>query len=415
MKEMPPLTDIELNKLLNLRVDWTTKLSDMSSYYVSDLINEFDKDTISDYEALMSEENDLHIKFLQITKFDENDRLLVIEGIEYFKRNQNPNRSAILTSLLVLPKFSFFADNMRDNISRYQNEKTSENYLKNQVDYIIKFIIQGYSIIKYEYILKGYIEILRKELVFFQRDITLNGPIKGRKFRQIAKKISKLSSIEISPQDRLSEVCSNKKLIEALRDEFERLVTPDRKRTLEDRISKIERLEGTGIIKDEKSGSKFFSEGFLYATRGENPLIISLDSFEKNSWASNIEITDDYIKCIKEILNGYASAFHLKYLQDRLKAINVDIPMEEVQDKQRAIPTLKWIGKNNQLYDVIRQLKKKGILLNSYPELALFLKSTIDKLEHTALSTIQKELEKEKRPIKPRRIDLELDDISSEE
>ena len=105
---------------------------------------------------------------------------------------------------------------------------------------------------------------------------------------------------------------------------------------------------------------------------------------------------------------GYGSAFHLKYLQDQLKE---DDRNESVTRVQHYPPTvlIKWDGNNNQLYDVIRQLKKRGLIISSYADLAIFLKKNIDKLEHTALSTIQKELERGQRPTKARRVNLDLE------
>jgi hypothetical protein len=69
---------------------------------------------------------------------------------------------------------------------------------------------------------------------------------------------------------------------------------------------------------------------------------------------------------------------------------------------------LKWLGQKNQLYDVLRELKNKGLIGNSYEDLAVILKQHVDKFQHTSLSTIQKEMSKNKRPPKNKRVNLDI-------
>lgn len=71
---------------------------------------------------------------------------------------------------------------------------------------------------------------------------------------------------------------------------------------------------------------------------------------------------------------------------------------------------LKWKGTNNQLYSVIRQLKKAELLLNSNEDMATFLKYNVDKLNITALATILTELKRNKSVPKSKRINLDLND-----
>jgi hypothetical protein len=67
-----------------------------------------------------------------------------------------------------------------------------------------------------------------------------------------------------------------------------------------------------------------------------------------------------------------------------------------------------WRGQKNQLYDVLRQLKDKDLLANSYEDLAVFIKQNVDIFKNTSLSTIQKELGKDKRPPKNKRLNIDL-------
>ena len=72
---------------------------------------------------------------------------------------------------------------------------------------------------------------------------------------------------------------------------------------------------------------------------------------------------------------------------------------------------IKWSGQKNQLYDVLRILKEeKKLIENSYPDLAVFLKQTFEGFENTALSTIQTELQRDKRPPKGKRVNLDTFD-----
>jgi hypothetical protein len=69
---------------------------------------------------------------------------------------------------------------------------------------------------------------------------------------------------------------------------------------------------------------------------------------------------------------------------------------------------LNWLGNNNQLYDIFRQLKIKELISNSYTELADILNRYVLQLEKTSLSTIGKQIGKDKRPSKKNRIDLHI-------
>lgn len=67
---------------------------------------------------------------------------------------------------------------------------------------------------------------------------------------------------------------------------------------------------------------------------------------------------------------------------------------------------IRWAGNNNQLYDIIRQLKNRDLILNSNHEIAGFLKYTFNVFENVSISTIEKELGREHNLPKAKRIDL---------
>lgn len=71
---------------------------------------------------------------------------------------------------------------------------------------------------------------------------------------------------------------------------------------------------------------------------------------------------------------------------------------------------LKWEGQKNQLYDVIRQLKKKELIANSYTEIATFICQNLEGFEKNFI-TVLKEIQKEERPAKNKRIDLDLSEL----
>jgi len=88
----------------------------------------------------------------------------------------------------------------------------------------------------------------------------------------------------------------------------------------------------------------------------------------------------------------------------------IGLVKEKETDKREIAPLvkIKWDGQKNQLYDVIRQLKEReNKILNSYTDLAVFLKTNFEMFDNTSLSTIETELQRGKRPPKRRRINLD--------
>jgi hypothetical protein len=93
---------------------------------------------------------------------------------------------------------------------------------------------------------------------------------------------------------------------------------------------------------------------------------------------------------------------------------SIDEIVEKLSSKKENINNeiipikLNWLGNNNQLYDIFRQLKLKELISNSYTELADILNRYVPQLEKTSLSTIGKQIGKDKRPSKKNRIDLHI-------
>lgn len=200
-----------------------------------------------------------------------------------------------------------------------------------------------------------------------------------------------------------------KKIVE-LKREFQLIQTPDLKKTIKDRIETL-----TNKVKPSENpilfGESLHRIGYLLAIRGENPTLFQL--LKENSkfikydpwYGYKGEFNGDEISNSKKllffILEGYAYSYHITFLEQELK--RDDSPSDNVDD---TLIKLKWLGQKNQLYDVLRELKNRGLIGNSYEDLAVILRQNVDVFQNTSLSTIQKEMGKDKRPPKNKRIDL---------
>jgi hypothetical protein len=108
---------------------------------------------------------------------------------------------------------------------------------------------------------------------------------------------------------------------------------------------------------------------------------------------------------VPELLRDIANGAALAYIFPRLKA---ESEGKEYQEPKLFGPVrLKWEGQKNQLYNVLRQLKDKELISNSYNELADFLKNHVIPFHTTAKETIEKELKKKADLPKDRRINLD--------
>lgn len=112
---------------------------------------------------------------------------------------------------------------------------------------------------------------------------------------------------------------------------------------------------------------------------------------------------------IGEFLYGASSAIVKPYLKNKIKEIE-----NTTTTKHTSNVKLKWKGSKTQFYDILRQLKSlenidgEKLITNSYEDLAFYLKMNVDVFSDTALSTITKEIGKNKRPPKNRRIDISI-------
>lgn len=133
-----------------------------------------------------------------------------------------------------------------------------------------------------------------------------------------------------------------------------------------------------------------------------------------------IETYNKYLYNFKIIALGYAQFLFATELQKMLK----DLEDNKINDLNRAenlkepkvdnsnslTKKITWNGANNQLYDVIRQLKKKDLIANSYLEIASFICLNFEGFE-TNFSTVLKEIQKDERPTKNKRINLDLSEL----
>ena len=63
--------------------------------------------------------------------------------------------------------------------------------------------------------------------------------------------------------------------------------------------------------------------------------------------------------------------------------------IKEIENERRDAPPITWKGQNNVLTDAFREMKKRGYLTNSIPEIAVFLKTNFDCFKDTKHSTIE--------------------------
>jgi hypothetical protein len=225
-----------------------------------------------------------------------------------------------------------------------------------------------------------------------------------------------LSGLGYTTKDTIVEIVHINRTVEDMKAAFDKVITPDIKRTIND---KIESINAT-ISEGEKSKilDNPYHQGYLIALRGENPTIVELLRSNSNivfydAWYSVFsgfkgKPLQNAKKLIDQISDGYAFSYLLAYLEDRLNRLSKNSALEEVTESPKGIVVLRWTGQKNQLYHVLRTLKGQDLLTNSYEDLAVFLKWNVDVFKNTSIATINKELGKSKSLPKNRRIDLGL-------
>ncbi|MFQ7265780.1 MAG: hypothetical protein ACLRPS_02680 [Paraprevotella clara] len=116
-------------------------------------------------------------------------------------------------------------------------------------------------------------------------------------------------------------------------------------------------------------------------------------------------ISDDATLCVAELIWNIAKLFSCcdidvnKFF--RVYTIPVESPtftepvdstIETKELIKRNGVIMNWKGQNNVLTDMFRQAKNKGYLINSIPDIALFLKENFSCFANTKLSTIETQL-----------------------
>ena len=102
---------------------------------------------------------------------------------------------------------------------------------------------------------------------------------------------------------------------------------------------------------------------------------------------------------IYEFINNHPNRIMqpvIKYYNWETQELNalkriIEKEIENSTQPKEAAPTIKlnWTGQKNVLTDAFRQMKNKGYLTNSIPDVANFLKSNFDCFENTKQSTIR--------------------------
>ncbi|HRN95182.1 MAG TPA: hypothetical protein PL084_10710 [Chitinophagales bacterium] len=169
-------------------------------------------------------------------------------------------------------------------------------------------------------------------------------------------------------------------------------------------FSKLESVFGYQIIADYlKSTSNPYYTGSLYEIDVNAKMLTRTLEGVFKSEISALSIAFD------ESPFGLGNTFFWHDLNLR----SIPSNSQETITSNPTLVKIKWSGNNNQLYDVLRQLKEdKKLILNSYTDLAVFIKTNFEGFEKTALSTIETELSRGKRPTKAKRIKLDLPDTT---
>jgi len=237
-------------------------------------------------------------------------------------------------------------------------------------------------------------------------------------FNRLIEVVDWLMSKDFTLEDSIGQVVEKRRLVEAMKAALEQTKTPDILRTIEDQVETIK-----AKVAKQKDALQWFEnpyhDGYYMAIRGEDKLMVDVVEAIFFKGTSGVPgFLSDHVQSnsagdvlsawVNTILEGYAASYHLVYLQQRLAATTqqAEYAGSKATAKHDA-PKLKWKGQKNQLYEVLRKLKEKEWLDNSYEELAVFVKTHVDVFSNTALSTINKEMGRPQNLPKSRRIDLD--------
>ncbi|TDW96186.1 protein kinase family protein [Dinghuibacter silviterrae] len=284
---------------------------------------------------------------------------------------------------------------------------------KDKIESFVQDIAYGYSLYPKVQSLKRYKEILDQ-----CRDYFIHS--KASSYISFDRHIYLLEiffDLGFSIGDRIRDVVDKNNLIEKMRLDFEKITTPDIKRTIEARLENINAHFGKQKrLKSSKFDNPYY-QGNLIALRDQNPLLIELAETNSpivfsseilNTYEGFNHTPENNIKeLIKQISEGYAYTHHIVYLEKKLSNITNKLSVKRQTAPEPEVKKLKWKGQKNQLYYVLRLLKNKDLIANSYEELSVFLQTNVDVFKDTSLSTITKQLARPQKLPKARRIDLD--------
>jgi len=278
----------------------------------------------------------------------------------------------------------------------------------------IEDILIGYKTFSAIPPLKKKLAIIQRSEVFFTER-----QAQTKDFDRLIELADLLINMHFTLQDTVAQVVKKRKLIDAMRSTLEQTVTPDIGKTIQDQIEAIKTK-----ITENHSSFEFYGDpyrnGYYMAIRGQDKLIFDIvDAIYYSDMtglsglrtANGVYIDESGNKLkrwVNSILEGYAASYHLSYLETRLTVPSKPTERSDGNFAQVAtIPKLKWKGQKNQLYDVLRQLKEKELIGNSYEDLAVFIKANVDAFRDTELSTISKQMGRPQKLPKNRRIKLD--------
>lgn len=341
------------------------------------------------------------------TQMNISDNLqpFIKKGYEYSKKNENPSLQKIVTDF----DSELLQNNYLQSLLKEIDVPSPKKEIINEVTNVFIAVAKGFTIGQALKPLEEMFIKINKNKSYFSK-IPL--PIKLEELKNQVDLAEIMHKCEFTLDISLQEFESQTKKISELKKEFLAIKSPDLAKTINDRIEmlseKIKKAERTLL-----GNETLHRIGYLIGIRGENPTLFEL--LRENSryikydiWTSfpyTEEFKGDEVTNAKKtllfILEGYAYSYHINFLENELKKITS--PNAEAINK---LIKLKWTGQKNQIYSILRELKNKGFIENSYEDLAVFLKQNVDSFQNTSISTIIKEIGKDKKPPKNKRIEL---------
>jgi hypothetical protein len=380
--------DTKLSKIKDSELGFSLnepKLNDTNSDILTALTTK-----ISSYQKLLNDPSNL--------------QPYIKRGYEYYLKNEDPTIKEMVED--------FDSEGFNNNyLQSHLNEIDVPNPSKAQLKIVTEVFIsvaKGYATGNIVTRLSNLHVVAKKNSAHFSK---IKTPIELGKLENELKMAELLNECGFTIESTLKEYEQRLMEIEGLKKEYSSIKTPDKRKTIADRIETIAKKikEPENKVWDTETLHRI---GYLIAIRGENPTLFELLKqnkiyIEGSPWhISGNDFKGDAIsnskKILQYIMEGYSYSYHISFLEEELQKIGTS--ENETFDKSIK---LKWQGQKNQLYDVIRTLKSKGLIGNSYEELAVFIRQNIDSFQNTALSTIQKEVGKNKRPPKAKRINLD--------